>query len=144
MDTVKLRLDVMESYPKDVETVNGDIELRSAAAVQVDDLQLRLVEVYTRGRGDEKRIDEYVLGRWQAACPIIVPPAQALAIRFELNFELEKSKMDTLGDQNFLFRGVASLAKTFKGVQSDYYLIAEATVRGGKLKPFAKAKIKFG
>lgn len=143
MDTVKLRLDVMETYPKDVKTVNGDVELRSAAAIQVDDLQIRLVEVYTRGRGDDKRIDEYLLGTWQAACSINVPPSQPVAIRFELDFEFEKSKIDALGDKNFLFRGVAGLAKSLKGVQSDYYLIAEATVRGGKLKPFAKAKIKF-
>lgn len=141
MDTVKLRLDVLEAYPKTVETINGEVELRSATAHRVEDLHIRLVEVYTRGRGDEKRIDEYVLGEWHSAGELEVPAGRALRVAFAMPYAFLKSNMDELGDKNFILRGVAGLAKSLKGVSSDYYIIAEASVKGGKLKPFAKAKI---
>jgi len=143
LDTVKLRLNVLEVYPREVTTINGEVELRSSSAQVVTAIDIRLLEVYTRGRGDDKRIDEYELGRWTHETRVAVGSAAPTSIFFAMPFEFVKSNMDEMGDKNFLLRGIAGLAKSFKGVHSDYYLVAEATVENGKLKPFVKNKIQF-
>lgn len=143
MDTVKLRLNLLDTYPKNVPTFNGEVELRCDHRQVVTQLAVRLVEVYTRGRGEEKRIDEYEMGRWVCDEPITLTGNDSQVVLFQMPFQFIASNMDDFANKNFVFKGLADIAKTLKGVQSDYQVIAEATVAGGKLQPFVKRKIKF-
>ncbi len=142
IDSVKLRLNVLEAYPRNVPTLNGEIEIRGGGQ-RVEAVCLRFVEVYTRGRGDDKRIEEYELGEWQHTEAFTVAKDAPVTLPFRLPFEFLKSNIDTLGDSNFLLRPLASLARTLKGVSSEFYLQAEASVEGGKLRPNLKTKINF-
>jgi hypothetical protein len=144
IDSVKLRFKVLETYPLTVETLNGEIELRCNHAQTITELSVRLIEIYTRGRGNEKRIDEYEMGIWKHTAPIQLRGDSPQAILFKIPFKFVESRMDSLANSNFLMRGLIGLAKNLKGVESEYELIAEATVADAKLRPFAKTRIKFG
>jgi hypothetical protein len=142
IDSVKLRLNLLEAYPSNVPTLNGEVEIRGGGQ-RVESVNIRFIEVYTRGRGDDKRIEEHTLGTWQHTEPFTVAAEQPTTLFFRLPFERLKSNIDAMGERNFLLRPIASLARTLKGVSSEFYLIAEAQVQGASLRPNVKAKIQF-
>ena len=50
--------------------------------------------------------------------------------------------MDELGDQNILTGTFVKAAKWLHGVQSQYFIVAEARVKGVALNPFDKKEIQ--
>ena len=143
LDTVKLRFNVLDVYPKDVNSINGEIILYSNSLQCIQALNIRFMEVYTKGTGNDKRITEYELGIWKSDTPIYIKPGETKSILFKVPFEFLKSNVDRFGDKNFLFKGISNLAKTLKGVQSEFYLHATADIEKNKLSPFVKTSIKF-
>lgn len=126
MEGAKVRIQALDVYPEDVATVNGELEFSSVRPQTVSYVRLRLLERYERGRGDNKKIDEYELGKWVHTEPFVVRKDEPKILFFALPFELLQSKMDQR--QNSLLGFAARLAKTLYGVQSDYRLEVEALV----------------
>jgi hypothetical protein len=143
IEGTKIRLHVLTSYPRDVKTINGEIEVYSKRPEKVLSIQLKFIEVYTRGRAEEKRIDEFVLGTWEYKEPIEVSDGNSKTLLFKLEYDPVESAMDKRAGKGSLFRGVVSLMKSMKGVQSDYRIEAEAIVEDNTWNPLAKAKILF-
>ncbi len=143
IEGTKIRLHVLPSYPKDVKTINGEIELHSKRPEKVLAIQLKFIEVYTRGRAEEKRIDEFLLGTWEYKEPIEVSDGNSKTLFFKLEFDPVESAMDKRAGKGSLLRGVVNIMKSMKGVQSDYRIEAEAIVEDNTWNPLAKAKILF-
>ena len=143
IEGTKIRLHVLSAYPKEVETINGEIEVYSKRPETVTSIKLKFIEIYTRGRGEEKRIDEYLLGTWEYNEPFEVSEGNSEMVFFKLSFDPVKSAMDKRADKGFLRRGLVGLMKSMKGVSSDYRIEAEAIVEGTTWNPIAKAKIVF-
>ena len=143
IEGTKIRLHVLPTYPSDVETINGEVEVHSKRTETVLSIKLKFFEVYTRGRGDEKRIDEYLLGTWEMNEPFEVSEENTEMVFFKLTFDPVQSEMDKRASKGPLRRGLVSLMKSMKGVQSDYYIEAEAVVEGNTWNPVAKSKIVF-
>jgi len=143
IEGTKIRLHVLPSYPRNVETINGEIEIHSKRPEKVLAIQLKLIEVYTRGRAEEKRIDEFVLGTWEYNELIEVSDGNSTTLLFKLEFDPVESAMDKRAAKGILFRGVVHLMKSMKGVESDYRIEAEALVEDNTWNPLATAKILF-
>jgi hypothetical protein len=143
IEGTKIRLHVLSVYPQDVKTINGEIEVYSKRTETVLSIKLKFIEIYTRGRGDEKRIDEYLLGTWQLNEPFEVGEGNTEMIFFKLDFDPVQSAMDERAGRGLLRKGFVSLMKSMKGVSSDYVIQAEATVEGNTWDPIAKAKVIF-
>lgn len=143
IEGTKLRLHVLPQYPRDVQTINGELEVHSKRKEIITDVNLQFVEVYTRGRGEDKRIDEYVLGNWQHLQPFEVSEGNSKTLFFKLQFLPVQSRMDQRATKGFMQRNLIGLMKTMKGVSSDFYLKADATVDGNTWHPSTKSKIFF-
>lgn len=143
VDSVKIVLNLLPAYPSNVSTINGEVEIRSTSNKIISQINLKLVEIYSRGAGQEKKVDEYDLGFLQINDTIEIIAAQPKQVFFKLPFELQKSNMDKVADANFLLKGLVNFAKSFKSVKSEYELIAEAVVEGSNLRPFAKKQLIF-
>ncbi len=143
IEGTKLRLHVLPKYPQDVQTINGELEVHSKRKEIINEVNLQFVEVYTRGRGEDKRIDEYVLGNWQHKQSFEVSEGQPKILFFKLQFKAVQSQMDQRAAKGFLQRNLIGLMKTMKGVSSDFYLKADATVDGNTWHPSVKSKIFF-
>ena len=143
IEGTKIRLHVLPTYPGDVETINGEVEVHSKRNEKVLAIKLKFIEIYTRGRGLEKRIDEYLLGTWELNEPFEVSEGNAQMIFFKLEFKPVQSAMDARASKGFLRKGLVGLMKSMKGVSSDYLLKAEAIVEDNSWNPAAKAKIVF-
>lgn len=143
MEGTRIRLHTLPVYPHTVKTINGEIEVYAKSTETIQSIRLKFIEVYTRGKGEAKRIDEYELGTWIHEQPLTLTYGEHHMIPFKLAFEPLQSAMDKRAQSAPLLKGVVSLMKNLKGVQSDYYIEAEASVKGHTWHPVAKAKIVF-
>ena len=141
IEGVKLELELPEEADKRSGQIHGKIRLQSMNAQTVTNINVILIEKYSRGRKKEKLIDEYELGRIELEESFDIIPDTVIEKAFTLPFELLKSEMDQMQDSNFVLGGIASVAKYFNAVKSEYYILAEAKVKGTALNPFDKKAI---
>lgn len=141
IEGVKLELMLPEEVPSKGGFVPGKILLQSMNAQTVTAIKVVLIEKYARGRGKEKLIDEYEIGATNLNQLIEIPMNGQVEVDFQLPFSLAKSNIESFGERNFLFGGIAKAAKMINGVQSEYRIEAEARVKGVALNPFDKKGI---
>ena len=141
IEGVKLELDLPEVVFKQVEAVTGKIRFYSKNAQEVTSIRVALVEKYTRGRGEDKRIDDYQLGEIFLNETIQVPAEEMIEIDFTLPFSMMQSEVDSFGERNIFTSGLAKIAKTLNKVDSQYFVEAEAKAKGTALNPFDRQLI---
>lgn len=142
IEGTKLELTLPEEWPVTEKTLPGRIRLYSKNAQVVTSIKLALIERYYRGRGKEKRTDEYLLGETTIYKRIEVPAEGSVDVKFELPFSIIQSDMDRLEDKNFLAKRLVRAAKWLEGVDSQFRVEAEATVEGVALNPFDKKEVR--
>ncbi len=116
--------------------VSGVLRFQSMNTQMVTNVRIVLFEKYSRGRGKEKLIDEYKLGEVELSNAFQVPAGEVVEVDFELPFKIVKSDMDEFGAKNFIFKGIATVAKSLNAVKSLYRVEATAKVKGTALNPF--------
>ena len=122
--------------------INGKLRFQSMNAQTVTSIKVALIERYSRGKGDERLVDEYVLGKIEQEKNFQVPENEPVEMDFTLPFSVLRSQMDEFQRKNFLYGGLAMAAKYFRGVKSDFRIEAEAKVKGVALSPFASKQVK--
>jgi hypothetical protein len=142
IEGVKLELIIPEFVEAHEGHLSGQIALSSKFPQTVKRIKMAFIERYARGRGQEKRIDEYLLGETELTTPIEVAAESTVTIDFHLPFEVMESDMDRLQRQNIFARGIVGLMKRAEAVSSDFRLEAEAEVEGVALNPFDKKSIE--
>jgi hypothetical protein len=137
IEGVKLELIVADKVSKDAGIVSGIIKLTSLSNDNLlENITLKMVEKYTRGRGDSKLINEYPMGELVKNEKITISKNDIVEIPFEMEFVYVQSEMDKMEDNNFFAKGLVKLAKKMRGVSSEYSLRAEAKIKGTTLSPF--------
>lgn len=142
IEGVKVELLLPEMAFEEVGAISGQLVFHSKNAQVVRSVKLKLVERYSRGRGQEKLVDEYLLGEISLQKSVEVPAEEPIAVDFTLPFQLKRSNVDEFGKKNFLTGGLVSLAKKIQSVKSEFRVEAEAEVVGTALNPFDKKLIK--
>jgi hypothetical protein len=137
IEGVKLELILPDKVSDETGIITGIIKLTSLSDNNIiEGIQLRMVEKYSRGRGDSKLINEYPMGELIKKDVIQISKNDIIEVPFEMEFVHVKSEMDKLGEGNFFTRGLVGLAKKARGVKSEYTLRAEANIKGTTLNPF--------
>jgi len=142
IEGVKLELILPEKIKESSGVVTGKIRFSSMNEQKITAIKVKMVEKYSRGRSKEKLTDEYELGEITFNQSITIPKEKAIQVDFSLPFQLKKSEMDELADANIFYGGLVKLAKGLQGVSSEFYIQAEAHVKGTALHPFDKKTIK--
>lgn len=143
IEGVRLRLHLLSAYPKTVETINGEVELYAKSNTIVRNIRLQLIETYTRGKAEEKRVDEYLMGTWELDQPLHMREGENQRLLFKLPFEWLESPMDRRAKSNPLLKGMVSLMKNRKGVLSEYRLEAQVEVEGQGWSEPSRTRISF-
>lgn len=141
IEGVKVELIIPEAVSIKNGLIKGQLQFSSMNAQTVQNINLKLIEIYTRGRRKNKMTNEYEIGEVTIFESFQVPAELPILVDFELPFELLKSEIDEMADKNFLFGGVAKLAKISRGVNSEFRVEIEADVKGTRLNPFDKKVI---
>lgn len=141
IEGVKIELIIPEEINEKLGLIRGKIRFSTMEAQVVTALQVKIIETYKRGRKEDKRIDDYEIGRIYLEEEMEIQPDEPLELDFSLPFELVKSEIDAFGDKNFLAKGIANLARRSRAVKSTFRVEAEADVKGTRLNPFDKKVI---
>ncbi|WP_246144316.1 hypothetical protein [Neolewinella aurantiaca] len=142
IEGVKLELVLPEKFSVEQGTLEGKIRMYSKNAQTVSGLRLVLIEKYTRGREEEQLVDEYMLGELIIRDEIPVPAeGEIVEVPFSLPFEPMQSEVDVFGSKNFLYKGLAWVARKTRNAESEYRVEAEAQVTGVGLSPFVQQVI---
>ncbi len=142
IEGVKLELLLDEQPVQQPNRLEGRIRFKSIRPQTVLAVSIVLIERYSRGRGEERLVDEYQLGAIELTEIIEVPPGEIVERPFSLPFERVQSDVDAFGNRNLVFGGIARLARWSRNVESEYRLEAEAEVKGVALNPFDRKVVK--
>lgn len=137
IEGVKLELIIPPKVESETGIITGFVKLTSLSDNNtIEKVHLKMIEKYTRGRKDNKLINEYLMGETTLREKISISKNDIIEIPFTLDFVFVKSEMDKLQESNFLSKGIINLAKKLRGVKSEFSVKAEATVKGTTLLPF--------
>lgn len=142
IEGVKLELVLPDAFDLERGKLGGRVRLRSMHPQTVVLIQITLIERYRRGRGQEKLVDEYELGRSAVSGRYEVPADGMIEVPFELEFEYVPSRVEAFGQRNLFFGGLAKAARAIQGASSEFRVEAEAKVAGVALNPFDKRVIE--
>ncbi len=141
IEGVKMELSIPKGQNLKSEKITGIIKLSTQTDSIIENIDIKLIEKYTRGIGEEKLVDEYVLGEITLNEEIPIKSDEIIEVPFELEFVFAQSAMDRLAQDNLILRGPIRLAKMLKKIKSKYKIVAEALVKDTKLHPFAEIVI---
>jgi len=122
-------------------TLDGELVFTTPVSQTVSSVTIRFIETYKRGRGKNKRIDDYLLGELHLDEPILIEGETEYRLPFSLEFEMLPSAMERFQARNMLFRGIGSVAKLAKNAKSTYTVAAEVKVKGTAFNPRAEKQI---
>lgn len=141
VEGVKVELMLPEAANRAENELKGQLKFSTMNEQTVSGIEVKLIEVYSRGRKKNKLTTEYTIGEITLNETFDVVPDKPIVLNFTLPFELLQSEMDELEDSNFFYKGIAKLAKYSRGVQSVYRVEVQANVKGTRLNPFDKKEI---
>ena len=142
IEGVKVELELPEEVSPEEGLIEGRVHLFSQHAQTVEYIRIVLIERYSRGRGQEKLIDEYELGELTLDRRVEVPAEGMVSLDFRLPFTAVKSDVEEWGDQNLFFKGLSRVAARLRNAKSEYRVEAQAKVSGTALDPFDKKLIR--
>lgn len=142
IEGVKLELDLPEGQSLANKSLFGHVRLRSLNTQTVTEIRVELIERYGRGRGEDRKVDEYKLGGTVLSTTFVVPANETIEHAFRIQFEPLQSNVDRWADRNPINRQLAKAARKLRGIDSQYIVYAEARVKGVALNPFDKKTIE--
>lgn len=143
IEGVRLELFVPEDFKLSSGVVKGTLKLSSMRAQTVTALSIELRERYTRGRGESKLIDTYVLGYLRESRDLKVAANEEVFLPFELCFAERQTAIDSFTKKSPLLKPFSKLAKMTNSASSKYTLVASALVKGVKLSPEVKFTLDY-
>lgn len=143
IEGVKVEINVPRQLDSDASKISGNLLFYSQTQQRIQQVQIRLVEKYARGRKKNRLIDQYILGEMTYDHPIEIPAEQFIELEFDLPFSILKSAMDEYADYNFITKGLVQIAKYIKNAQSEYFIEARISVKGRAMDVQQSLPIQF-
>lgn len=142
IEGVRINVDVPSEIFLHEKKISGLLLLESKQDSEISEIRLRLIEKYSRGRKQNKLIDEYILGTQIIQSPIRVLANEIREVPFDLYFEPLKSEMDHLESRNIILKGLVRSAKFLRKVQSQFRIEIEVDVKGMAISPLVKKEVR--
>ncbi len=142
IEGVKVTMVLPEAVRASSGLVEGHLKFETMHPQVITHIRVILMEKYVRGRWKNKLADLYKIGEIELDEIIEVPADTPILIDFKLPFTVAKSEMDEWGEKNYVFKKIVNTAKALKNVRSEFFVQAEAEVKGTKLSPFDKQELK--
>lgn len=141
IEDIRISLEIPEKVNLTKQVIQGKVVVTSLRDSRLNSLEIRLVEKYSRGRKENKLIDEYICGSIELEQSLEIRKQDVIEIPFELPFTIYQSEMDKVEAGNLFMSGFIKVAKKLKAVKSTFRVEATARVEGTKLAPFAEKEV---
>lgn len=139
---VKVELQVPGQVSKDASSVDGVVILTTKSEQEIVTVDVKFVEEFTTGRGDDEETKEFELGKVSIPGNYTIKPGERKEIPFTLPFTIAKSNADSLKEKGGALGALGSAAKFANKEKSVYLIDAEADVKSAALDPSDDKEIK--
>lgn len=141
IESVKVDMELPPSVESGQQELKGILMLKSMSPQTVEYIEIKFIEKYERGKKEDKRINDYLIGRWTSEERYQITPGENVSIPFTLSLNWLESDMDQWQKKNVVTGKLIKFAKWMRKVKSTYRIEAELQVKNAKLQPFYKAEI---
>lgn len=139
---VSVALQVPAQIAKNAGTAQGKIVLTTKSEQEIVSLTVKMIEVYTTGRGEEKKEKEYTLGEMKLPGGFSIKTGETKEIPFNLPFALLKSNNDDLKEMGGAMGTIGKLGAFAANEKSEYFIKAVADVKSAALDPDDKKPVR--
>ncbi len=140
--TVSVELQVPGQVSRDSREIQGQAVLTAKSAQKVKEIQLRFVEAYTTGRGQEQRTKEYELGALTLNGSFELQEGESKTVEFTLPFSLQLSSNQSLAQEGGVLGVLGKAAVMARSEKSEYSVRVEVKLEGTVLSPSDKKDIR--
>ena len=139
---VKVQIKAPGQISKAEGVVNGTIILTSKSDQEVVDIEVKLVEEFTTGRGDNKSTEEYTLGEMKIPGGYTIKAGETKEVPYSLPWALLKSNNDELAEKGGMLGGIGKLGKFASAEKSAYKVWATCDVKSATFDPNDSFEVK--
>jgi sporulation-control protein spo0M len=139
---VKVDLQCPGQVAKADGAVSGKVVLTTKSDQEVASGKVKVIEVYTTGRGDDKKEKTYTLGEVSLAGGFMLKTGETKELSFTVPFKILKSDSDELKEKGGALGAIGKLGAFANAEKSEYFVEAEVDVKAAALDPSDKKPIK--
>lgn len=135
--TASIELTIPGQVSKAGGEVKGTLTITGKSDQKVKSIRVKLMETYTTGTGENRRVKEYTLGEMpvHSGAPLDLKAGEVKTMEFTLPFSLAQSSMQALADKGGVL-GALGKAAVFAGSEkSEFRVIAVADLENVALDP---------
>ena len=139
---VKVSLEVGQQFPKASKAIDGKVRLTAKSDQEVSRVEIKLIETWTTGRGDEKSSKDYDLGVTAIEQRFTLKAGEVKELTFKLPFSLLKSNAEELKEKGGALGALGKVAVFANAEKSTYRVTADAAVKGTAFNPSADKRVE--
>jgi hypothetical protein len=117
--------------PKDGNRITAKVNLTTKEDKRINKVTYKFLLKKTTGRGEEKKTKENVISQHDLSEPFDLKAGETKTLDLDLAYSLEK----TLKDMGGVLGGIGKLAAFAAAEQEEYFVIAQADVKGAAISP---------
>jgi len=140
--TLKVELQVPGQVDKTSGTLQGQAVLSAKSDQQVKSIELKLVEKYSTGRGEEQKTREFELGKLALNDAFAIKQDETKTIPFTLSFTFLRSSNQSLAEEKGALGALGKAAVFARNERSEFEVRAEVKLEGTVLNPSATEPIQ--
>jgi len=142
IEGLKVDLEIPPQFHIKDRVISGVLRLHSKSPQTLKSIEIKLIETYHRGRGKEKRTNEYIWGKIEWNENIYIPALGEKIIDFRLPVTPQLSGMDEMANKSIVHRKIVSFASMLKNANSTFHIEVSTRIEGTALNPTEKKEIK--
>jgi SpoOM protein len=139
---VKVNLQIPSQASKADGFVEGKVILTTKSEQEIVEIEVKMLEEWTTGRGDDKKTKEFTLGEITIPAGFTIKPGETKEIPFRLEFEMLKSDNDEMKEKGGVRGAIGSMGAFADNERSEYFVDADVDVKSATLDPSDKKPIK--
>lgn len=138
---VKVQLEIPEQTPKADGNLDGKVILTSKSDQEIKGVEIKMIEEYTTGRGDDKETKELTMGEIKITETMTIKEGETKEIPFSLPYTIIKSNNDELKEKGGALGKIGKVGSFAKNEKSEYFVEADVDVVSAAIDPSDKKKI---
>lgn len=139
---VKVDLRIPGQVAKADGVVNGSVVLTTKSDQDIVTITIKVLEVFTTGRGDDKKEKTFTLGEMNLPADFAIKTGETKDLAFSVPFKILKSDNDELKEKGGALGAIGKLGAFASAEKSEYFVEVEVDVKAAALDPSDKKAIK--
>lgn len=137
---VKIAINAPKGYSKEEGQATGSFVLSSKSDQEIKSMEVKLIERYTTGRGDDKETKDLTMGA-QKMEGANIKAGETLTYDFDFAFEMIKSNNDKLKEKGGAMGAIGSLGKFANNEKSSFFIEVNVDVKSAVLDPTEEVEV---